>query len=299
MMHAPAHICACDTGASARPAPGTGRRRVACAAAGLVLLVSAATAFADAPRDAMREGLREYREERFQDAADAFHRAAEEAGPTRLDPARALHNRANALYHQGRYEEAAEAYQEALRSTDLDVQQSAHFNRGNALLRQAYGLAEEQQLEPAIGLAERALESYQNVLLLDPADRDAKVNHELADRFREELEMQLAQQPPQPEPQPGEDDPAEQPDDVPQPDRPPEPDDPAEDDPAEAPPLPEEAEEQPPTEAFPEDLIPDTMEEMTEEEAMLLLDAMRDEEQETRDQMRLELGTPEEVEKDW
>jgi tetratricopeptide (TPR) repeat protein len=256
----------------------------------LFLPVVSGLSFADAPRSAMREGLREYREERFREAADAFRAAAEHAPGARLDPARALYNHANALYQQGRFEEAAAAYEEALRSTDLDVQQSAHFNRGNALLAQAYQRAEAQEYDAAKALTERALDGYRNALLLQPDDRDAKINYELAHRFREELDALLAQQPPEPEPQPGDEGEQEQPDEGlrPEPQF-----------------MPEEEPEAPPSPDVPEDemtaqeMIPDTMEEMTPEEAMLLLDALRDEEQETRDQMRLRLGDPAEVEKDW
>ncbi len=261
----------------------------------LLLLAIPFPANADAPRSAMREGLRDYREERFQEAAESFREAAEQAADAQLDPARALHNRANALYRQGRYEEAAATYQEALRSTDLDVQQSAHFNRGNALLTLAHTLAEEQELDTAKAMTERALDSYRNALLLQPGDRDAKINYELADRFREELEMRLAQQPPSPEPQPGDDPEQEAPDDAPPP---PAPDDEPEEEPEPDAPHPDDT-GPPPTEAVPDQITPDTMEEMTPEEAMLLLEAMRDEEQETRDQMRLRLGDPAEVEKDW
>ncbi len=275
----------------------TGRRARVATAALLAGVCMAGPAVADAPRASMREGLREYEEERFQEAAEAFRRAAELASEARLDSARALHNEANALYRQGRYEEAAATYQEALRSTDLDVQQSAHFNRGNALLAQARVLAEQEQLDVAKGLTERAIDSYRNALMLNPVDRDAKINHELADRFREQLETLLAQQPPQPQPQPGEDEQEREPEPEPQPDRPP--DDPhEEDEPAPAPPQPDEA--APSADLSPEEAVmPDTMEEMTEEEAMLLLDALRDEEQETRDQFRLQLGPEEIVEKDW
>lgn len=267
----------------------------------IVQILLAGSAIADAPRSAMKEGLRAYDDGQFQEAAEAFHRAAEQAGDTRLNPARALYNRANALYQQDRFEEAAQAYQEALRSTDLELQQSSHYNRGNAFLSQAYAQAEAQQLDTAKGLTERALDSYRNALTLNPDDRDAKINHELADRFREELEMLLAQQPPQPQPEQGEDEQEEQQDEAQdseaQPGEQPQPDEP-QDEGAEAAPRPEEG-ESPPAEAAPQDRPPDTMEEMTEEEAMLLLDAMRDEEQETRDQMRLRLGEPAEVDKDW
>lgn len=258
-------------------------------------------AAADTPRAIMRDATSAYAEERYQEAADAFRVAAERAAEEDLDPARARYNYANALYQDGRFEEAAVAYHEALRSTDLDVQQSAHFNRGNALLANAQRLAAEQELDTAKTMTERALDSYRNALLLQPDDRDAKINYELADRFREELEMQIAQQPPQPQPQSGDEEDQEQQeeqDDEAPPEPQPSPEEDGEDEQQEEP-TPSYDAETTPADASAQDISPESMEEMTEEEAMLLLDAMRDEEQEARDQMRLRLGNPAEVEKDW
>ncbi len=256
---------------------------------------------ADTPRASMQRGLREYQDQRFAEAADAFRQAAEEAADTRLDPARAHFNHANALFQQGRYEDAAHAYQDALRSTDLTLQQTAHFNRGNALLSMAEHLAGEQQYDTAKTFAEHALDSYRNALTLEPRDHDAKVNYELADRLREELEVLLEQQPPpaqQADPDddqdPEDDDPAQ-----PQPDEPAAQPQPDHDDPSDAdsPSGDEDLHDgQNATEPSPR---PESMDEMTEEEARILLDALRDEEQKTRDQMRPQLGEPESVEKDW
>lgn len=265
-------------------------------AAAAIFIVFSFPARADAPRALMRRGLRDYEEDRFMEAAEAFQEAAEQAPDLRLDPARALYNRANALHQQGRYEEAANTYLQALRTTDPDLQHAAHFNRGNTLLARAAELAEEQQPGGAKNFVDKALESYRHTLLLRPDDREAKINHEWADRFREQLEELIAQQPPEPEPQPGDDDPeTDEPDETPQP----APDEPGDDESEESPPQPDEPDAPAEAESAPQEWMPDTMEEMTEEEAMVLLDAMRDEEQQTRDQMRLRLGDPAEVEKDW
>lgn len=275
---------------------------------GLLLVITCLSlphvALANNPQRLMREGLREFREAEFEAAAEAFRVAAEEAEDTRLDPARAKFNYANALFAKGDFEGAARAYQEALRSTDLDVQQRAHFNRGNALLNRASSLAQEQQFDTAKALTEQALESYRNAITLDPRDRDAKINHEWADRFREQLEEILAQQPPPPQQQPDQDD--QQQDEDSQDDEgdaPPEPADAPEPQPDDDHDPGEDEQRMPPEGVDPMEAdaqpMPESMDEMTEEEAMLLLDAMRAEEQETRDQMQLRLGPDEGVEKDW
>lgn len=285
-------------------------------AVALLWSLVAGPVFAESPDAAMKQGVSAFDQQQFEDAALAFREAAERAQQVGRDPARAWFNYANALFEQGRFEDAARVYQDALRSTDLDVQQSAHFNRGNALLAEAVRQAEGQAFDAAKTFTERAVDSYRNALTLRPTDRDAKINHELADRFREELEEILAQQPQQPQAQPepgeGEDDQEDQEQDQdqqdqdgeqePSPDQdqtPPseEPQDGDQDgeDEAQAQPMPAGQDEQQEQDTP----RPESMEEMTEDEAMLLLDALRDEEQETRDQMRLRLGQPQEVEKDW
>ena len=257
-------------------------------------------ASAQEARELMQQGLQAYAEGRFTEAAEFFRNAALQAEEAGRDPARAWHNRGNALYQQGRFEEAAEAYRTARHSTDLDVQPSAYYNYGNALSKHAAQLAEEENLLEAKERVEQALESYRNALTLVPDDVDAKRNYEWADRFREELEELIAQQPPQPEPHPGdeEEDP-ERPDDEQPEESEPDPDeDETREDEAEPDPAPEDPDAAP-EEVEPGEVPPETMDELTEEEALMMLDALRDEEQEAREQMELRLGDPEAVEKDW
>ncbi len=249
------------------------------------------------PRGLMEQGRLAYEAGEFETAARYFQEAAEAAEPTRLDPARAWFNRGNALFQQGTYEAAADAYEQALRTGDLALQQSAYFNRGIAWHASAESTKAGGELDAARRFVEQALDQYEQALTLDPRDVDAKRNHEWAADLLEEIEELIAQQPPQPEPAPDEqpdrdpDDPEDDADPDPQPD----------DEEGEEEPAPPDAEPDPTPEETPdpEEPAPDQFDEMTEEEAMLLLDALRDEEQETRDQMQMQLGEPEEVEKDW
>ncbi len=256
-------------------------------------------ASAQGARELMQQGLQEYAEGLFMEAAESFRNAALQAEEAGRDPARAWHNRGNALYQQGRFEEAADAYRAARQSTDLDVQPSAYYNHGNALSKHAVQLAEEENLLEAKKRVEQALESYRDALTLVPDDVDAKRNYEWADRFREELEELIAQQPPQPEPHPGDEEDPERPDDEQPEESEPDPDeDERREDEAEPDPAPEDPEGVP-EEVEPGEVPPETMDELKEEEALMMLDALRDEEQEAREQMELRLGEPEEVEKDW
>lgn len=270
------------------------RKKSAVVTVGLCILIMPGVTMAGTARQSMELGLRLLEDGKFEAAAEAFQEAAQRAPDQRLDASRAWFNRGNALFAKGDFEGAAHAYREALLSSDLTIQQHAHFNRGNALFAKALHAAEQQQLEVARERIGQALENYQNALLLDPGDAAAKLNHELADLVRKQIEELIEQQPPPP-PQPEAGDPEE-------------PEDPGTEESPAPEPEPGEDEVPPDTEPSPGEPSldesepvpqPASMDEMTQEEAMLLLDALRDEEQQTRDQIQLPIGPPEEVEKDW
>ncbi len=258
----------------------------------LLMLLSASLAFAQSPRTQLRQGIEHYLEERHEAAIREFTEAAGKAETEKLDPAIALFNKANAHYRRGDFEQALALYEEALRSDNLELNEAAHFNRGNALTALSERLEQEGQAETALGLLGQALQSYENTLTLNPADHEAKINHELVTLRMEQLQQQLMEEAPsepEPDPEPEGDDP-EQPDD---PSRP-EPD--------------EEKEPEPPTDRpedqpFPveEDAVEaewDELEDLSLEEAMMLLDALQEEEDVQREQMRRQPRRME-VEKDW
>ncbi len=78
-------------------------------------------------------------------------------------------NAGNALYRLADYPRALSDHDVAIASTDPAVRAVAFYDRGNTLFR--------------LGRFEDARESYKDTLRLDPANRDAKVNLELVDRL--------------------------------------------------------------------------------------------------------------------
>jgi mxaK protein len=60
---------------------------------------------------------------------------------------------------------------------------AAHYDLANALLRRAFGLLEQGQLEPAGPFVELARRSYRRALQLDPDFWDAKYNLDVASRL--------------------------------------------------------------------------------------------------------------------
>jgi Ca-activated chloride channel family protein len=123
-----------------------------------------------------REGQQRYADGDFSAAAQAFDRAlAADSTPVRA------YNGGNAYYRLKRYEDAAVRYR--LAATSGELRHQSVFNLGNALVRAAEEAPERGQL-----LLD-AIAAYEEALRLDPSDRDAKWNLELALRRLDEDRM--------------------------------------------------------------------------------------------------------------
>jgi Ca-activated chloride channel family protein len=109
-----------------------------------------------------------YDDGRYQEASDAFSALAQR------DPEPALsYNAGNAQYRIRRYEDAEKTYRRALDRLPA-WRQRVYFNLGNAYVRAA------EETEDKSGPLRHAVEAYQEALRLDPGDQDAKWNLELA-----------------------------------------------------------------------------------------------------------------------
>lgn len=269
------------------------------------VLAGPPAARADDPRTSFRQGRKDYERKEYKAAADAFDRAARDASGARLDRAAALYNRANALFQAQEYDQALQQFQDALSTTDLELQERAYFNKGNTLMRLSARQEQTQQLDPAVKSVTRALEAYEQAMKLAPRDTDAKVNYEMALKKKEELakkqEQQKQQQQQQNQPKDqskpeeqkkdrGRDQPQNQPKPQPQPQ-----------DKASQPEKGEQQQQQagkePPQQSVQQQA--GTSEAMTPEEAQMVLDAMKQEEQSRRDQLRVIMGQPVPVDKNW
>lgn len=86
-------------------------------------------------------------------------------------------NAGNSLYRMKQYNEAARSWREALSGPDR-LRQEAYYNMGNAFVRAA------EDANALSGYLDRAILAYEEALRLNPADREAKWNLELALRRR-------------------------------------------------------------------------------------------------------------------
>lgn len=122
-----------------------------------------------------------YREGKYAEAAASYAGALAEAAQGERDASKreiVRYNLGNALYKQMLFEKALSRYQEAVGSGKAsdELKAKLYYNLGNTY----YSLKEYK----------KAIESYKSSLKLNPSDRDAKLNLELALR-------NLGQNPPQ------------------------------------------------------------------------------------------------------
>jgi tetratricopeptide (TPR) repeat protein len=136
----------------------------------------------DTPRSALRKGLKAYKAGDYTNAIPLLEKTALEF------PSIGHYNLGNAHYRNHDYEAAAQAYNEALRTTDLILQAKAYFNRGNALLAQTTVLTGPEQIGQAAELAFQAVDMYEKAILLNMEDLEAKRNYEKARQLRLQLE---------------------------------------------------------------------------------------------------------------
>ncbi len=123
-----------------------------------------------------QDANRAFNETRFEEATDLY-----DAAQT-LEPESGVisYNLGNALYRQGRFEEAMSALLRGSVADDAEVRQNSLFNLGNAFV----------QLEKY----PEALTVYRKALELDPHDLDTKINFEKAMQMLQEQQQQQQQQ---------------------------------------------------------------------------------------------------------
>jgi Ca-activated chloride channel family protein len=140
----------------------------------LALLASACKPSAE---KLLQDGNDRFEEEAYLESL-AIYQQANFEDPEIAEP---YYNAANALYRQGAYGEALSLMQEALKFADEEsLIESSFFNMGNSTYNtQDFG---------------SAVDAYKQALLVDPFDKDAKYNLELALLQQEQQEQEQEQQ---------------------------------------------------------------------------------------------------------
>lgn len=179
-----------------------GGRYMGCACYFLVLaFANTHVSFADDSTSKVREGLKLYSSEQYEEASKAFAAATESLEKAKSDSAAiAAFDEACALHRKGDLELARDRYLKAGLSQDKSIATSAHFNLGVIASDEARKLAGEkpetlaaEKRKEVIGELTKAIESYRHCLELDPKYHPARRNLEMlrqwikfySDRWRE------------------------------------------------------------------------------------------------------------------
>ena len=108
------------------------------------------------------EGNVLYEQKNFPGALDKYV----EANDGKAHRQELAYNLANAFYQQKKYQEALQELEKAIASGNSSLNEKIHFNRGNTFFQ--------------MGKYQEAIEAYKKALELDPGDKEAKHNLELA-----------------------------------------------------------------------------------------------------------------------
>jgi len=228
-----------------RPARGAMPQAARAALLAMALAVPLAVSPAGAAGVAalVEQGNRLYKEGHLTEALEKYRAALAE------DPSSAAvhYNIGNVLYRQGQYDKAYEEYRQAFPARERDLAQGARYNAGNSHFAR-------QQWKDAI-------ENFREALRINPADRDAKRNLELA------LQKMQEEQQKQKKPDPREDDKQDQ--QQPQP--------------SEG----EQKEQNPQDNRQPQQPDQQQQESLSKQEAMRILDALRQQDRPSKDQLKV------------
>jgi len=131
---------------------------------------------------------RDYKSGKYDDALHNYQQAVENQ-PDRND---LQYNCGAAAYKSGEFPEAEQAFRKSLETPDLDLQEKAYYNLGNAQFRHGEQM-QKADTKRTIDLWEHALGSYEDALKLKKSD-DAQYNYDLVKKKLEQLKQQQQQQ---------------------------------------------------------------------------------------------------------
>jgi tetratricopeptide (TPR) repeat protein len=128
-------------------------------------------------------GNRLYRAGKYAEAVQAYESALRAGDGS----AELRYNLGTALLQLGRYADAEQNFRSALDAVEPDLRERTFYNLGNRFLSAARADPDPRRKGP---LLDAAIEAYQRSLRLDPADAESKWNLELALRDKQENEQQ-------------------------------------------------------------------------------------------------------------
>jgi len=139
------------------------------------------------PHALPRQGSRDYVEGRYDEAAEKYNQALID------DPDSPLlrYNLGAILYKQGKFADAAASFEKIpATATDAKCAARAAYNFGNAKFREGQATAESDP-KNALAKCAEALVAYRRAMSVDADDLDVKLNHEFVEKTLKALEKKL------------------------------------------------------------------------------------------------------------
>jgi tetratricopeptide (TPR) repeat protein len=118
-----------------------------------------------------------YRQKKYDEAITLYNQAQIKSP----DSCEINYNIGLAQYKKGEYNQAVSFFEKATFSKDTILESKANFNIANSKYKLGK-LKENTELKETIRLLRQALDYYKRAIELNPKDRDPKINHELVER---------------------------------------------------------------------------------------------------------------------
>jgi Ca-activated chloride channel family protein len=167
---------------------GSGRRRAPSPVVAMLLAI-ACLGWLD-PYAREREGNRLFAEGKFDEAAARYNEALVDQPDSPL----LRFNLGATAYRQGKFEDALAAFEKVpLRDDEPDRRARTAYNQGNSLFRLGEA-TESSDPKKTLEYWTTALVAYRRAMRADPMDPDPKFNHELVEKRLEELRKKLEEQ---------------------------------------------------------------------------------------------------------
>ena len=175
-------------GTRRRTVSSTTRNRQAVRAAvvaGMVALI----AMTSSAQASIQSAEQAYNKGDYSNAQKQYTQATEQ----RPDAAPLQYNLGASAYKSGQYDTALPAFQKALNTDQVGVQQQAYYDIGNTQYRLGQK-TEKSKPDDTVKTWQSAVQSYEAALKLKPDDADAKFNHDFVQKMLEQLQKQQQQQ---------------------------------------------------------------------------------------------------------
>jgi len=162
--------------------PTSGKKAREAVAVAMLLLMANLVANASPAR-----AYQAYKNGHFKDARNEYERLLQ----SKPEDPKLNYNAGAASYRAGAYDAAAKQFSNALKAEDLNLQEAAYYNLGNANFK----LGDEvEEPDKKMALWTQAVQNYESSLKLNPKDADAQFNRDVVKKKLEELKKQQQQQ---------------------------------------------------------------------------------------------------------